>query len=165
MFYQVKVPVQDQPALRFVYHPPESSELVKIYHMTVHVFGPISSLTVCDFALKRTTITGNDVKAANLYGGFRQTQFMSSSRRVLASLAPNELARQELNLDLETWNAVELSIRGLPIQIFAPARCQDSEDSPGTDSVHLLSIRSTWARDATSQNPHAGYLAYWSGLG
>ncbi|XP_045036474.1 uncharacterized protein LOC116932504 [Daphnia magna] len=54
MFHQVQVPEEDQSAYRFVYRTPGSSTAPLTYHMTVHVFGSISSSTTCIYTLNRT---------------------------------------------------------------------------------------------------------------
>ena len=54
MFHQVKVPEEDQAALRFLYRTPGSSSPPLTYQMTVHIFGAVSSPTTCIYALNRT---------------------------------------------------------------------------------------------------------------
>ncbi|KAK6171682.1 hypothetical protein SNE40_018124 [Patella caerulea] len=55
MFHQVKGPVDQWDFLRFLWWPAGDTEKeVEEYQMTVHFFGAVSSLSVCNFALKRT---------------------------------------------------------------------------------------------------------------
>ena len=53
MYHQVLVPKEDQSALRFLYRKPGSEE-VETFQMTRHVFGAVSSPSVCIYALRRT---------------------------------------------------------------------------------------------------------------
>ena len=53
MYHQVKVPEEDQAALRFIYRSPGSQTAPLTYQMTVHVFGAVSSPTTCIFALNK----------------------------------------------------------------------------------------------------------------
>ena len=53
MYHQVKVPEEDQAALRFIYRSPGSQMAPLTYQMTVHVFGAVSSPTTCIFALNK----------------------------------------------------------------------------------------------------------------
>jgi hypothetical protein len=54
MYHQVQVPASDQSALRFLYQAPGSNEPIKVFQMTRHVFGAVSSPTTCIFALRKT---------------------------------------------------------------------------------------------------------------
>ena len=54
MFYQVRVSPVDGPAFRYIWKAPDPKESPRIYQMNVHIFGAISSPTVCNFALRRT---------------------------------------------------------------------------------------------------------------
>jgi hypothetical protein len=47
MYHQVQVPASDQSALRFLYQAPESNKPIKVFRMTRHVFGAVSSPTTC----------------------------------------------------------------------------------------------------------------------
>jgi hypothetical protein len=53
MFHQVKVPEEDQAALRFLYRTPGSRSPPLTYKMAVHIFGAVSSPTSCIYALNR----------------------------------------------------------------------------------------------------------------
>lgn len=55
MFYQVKVPSEQQDFLRFLWWPEgDLSRPLEEYKMAVHLFGAVSSPSVANFALKRT---------------------------------------------------------------------------------------------------------------
>ena len=51
MYHQVKVPMHDRDALRFLWH--EGSEVVE-YRMTVHPFGAVWSSSAANYALRKT---------------------------------------------------------------------------------------------------------------
>ena len=51
MYHQVKVPVHDRDALRFLWH--EGNEVVE-YRMTVHPFGAVWSSSAANYALRKT---------------------------------------------------------------------------------------------------------------
>ena len=53
MFYQVLDREGDRPMFRFLWRSPGSAERLQEYEMTVHIFGAVSSPTVCSFALQR----------------------------------------------------------------------------------------------------------------
>ena len=53
MFYQVLVRESDHPMFRFLWRTPGSAEPLGEFEMAVHVFGAVSSPTVCNFALQR----------------------------------------------------------------------------------------------------------------
>jgi hypothetical protein len=54
MFYQVRVPPSDQTYLRFLWWPDGNLNApLKEYMMTVHLFGAVSSPSVCSYALRR----------------------------------------------------------------------------------------------------------------
>ena len=133
-YHQVRVPVEQQSLLRFVYRV-SSDQPIKAFQMTRHIFGAVSSPTTAIYALKRTAEAKkedfpdaakildkhsymdnilfsieleeeaiqlcSDIKTVSLFGGFTQTQFTSSSKKVLASLDPAELARPNLDLDMD----------------------------------------------------------------
>jgi len=54
MFHQVKVPVEEQAALRFFWIKPGIRLPPETYKMMVHVFGEVSLPSVCTFALRKT---------------------------------------------------------------------------------------------------------------
>ena len=54
MFYQVRMLEKDRPYLSFVWREPGSPELPGTYRMNVHIFGAVSSPSVCQFVLLRT---------------------------------------------------------------------------------------------------------------
>jgi hypothetical protein len=60
MFYQVEVPSEHYSYLRFLWWPEGNLDLeLTEYHMKVHLFGAISSPSVCNYALRRITIDNN----------------------------------------------------------------------------------------------------------
>ena len=133
MYHQVRVIKQDQSVLRFLYRPPNSSAKVDTYVMTVHVFGSVASLTICIYALNRTSEdmrsayphvadlvkrnvyvdnllhsteteeeairVARDFKTLCRHGGFNVVQWMSTSRKLLATIDPSELAQPIKNLE------------------------------------------------------------------
>ncbi|KAL5010875.1 hypothetical protein ScPMuIL_013180 [Solemya velum] len=55
MFYQVNVPEKDRDVLRFYWWPDGDLEKeAKVYRMTVHIFGAVSSPSCSNYALRRT---------------------------------------------------------------------------------------------------------------
>lgn len=54
MYYQVKVPKEQRAALSFIWLRTGDPEPPKVYRMTVHVFGAVSSPATCLYALRRT---------------------------------------------------------------------------------------------------------------
>ncbi|PWA32804.1 hypothetical protein CCH79_00018048 [Gambusia affinis] len=55
MFHQVKVAEQDRDFLRFLWWPEgDISRELKVYRMTVHLFGAVSSPSCASYALKKT---------------------------------------------------------------------------------------------------------------
>ena len=64
MFHRVYVNPSDQSGLRFLWWEDGDPKLpVKIYQLTVHAFGLISSPSIASFALRRTT-EGNRVRCS-----------------------------------------------------------------------------------------------------
>ena len=60
MFHQVRVRPEEQAALRFFWRNPGDHSPPLVYQMTVHVFGGISSPSVCAFALRKTAEDNRD---------------------------------------------------------------------------------------------------------
>ena len=57
MFYQVRVPPEHYTFLRFFWWPGgDLHQPMKEYYMRVHLFGAVSSPSVCNFALKRVAV-------------------------------------------------------------------------------------------------------------
>jgi hypothetical protein len=55
MFHQVKVPPEDQDCLRFLWYPDGKLDGdPAVYRMTVHLFGAVSSPSICTLALHQT---------------------------------------------------------------------------------------------------------------
>ena len=52
-FHKVKVPVEDQPALRYFHRQPGSKVPPDVYQFTSHPFGLISSMFIATFALRK----------------------------------------------------------------------------------------------------------------
>ena len=69
MFYQVKVPTEQQSFLRFLWWPDGNLETeLKTYEMLVHIFGASSSPGCANYALRRTAIDhkeNSSVEAVN----------------------------------------------------------------------------------------------------
>ncbi|XP_045032722.1 uncharacterized protein LOC116934425 [Daphnia magna] len=53
MFYQVLVRESDCTMFRFLWREPGTEDPIQEFQMTVHIFGAVSSPTVCSFALQR----------------------------------------------------------------------------------------------------------------
>lgn len=63
MFYQVKIPEKDVDFLRFLWWPGgDTTQALRDFRMTVHLFGAVSSPSCANFALKQTA-KDNDGKA------------------------------------------------------------------------------------------------------
>ncbi|KAK6178189.1 hypothetical protein SNE40_012999 [Patella caerulea] len=61
MFYEVKLPEQQQDYLRFYWWPDADLNTdPEIYKMTVHIFGAVSSPSCSNYALKRTAYDNQD---------------------------------------------------------------------------------------------------------
>lgn len=73
MFYQVNVPVSQRDFLRFVWWPNgDLSQLMEEYHMTVHIFGAVSSPSCSNFALRKTAIDNVEELALQLRQRFKR---------------------------------------------------------------------------------------------
>ena len=130
MFLQVRVPLEDANALRFLWWPNgDLQSEPEEYQMLVHLFGATSSPSCASFALRQTaednkndfdpvtveTVQRNfyvdDFLKANKLqeelrrllsrGGFHLTKFMSNSMKVLESVPESERALSVKNLDFE----------------------------------------------------------------
>ena len=120
MFFQVRVPATHYDYLRFLWWPGGNLDgELKEYHMKVHLFGAISSPSICNFALRQIAIDHeaeldntqytlksmptvqstcelvHHLSAACSSGGFRLTKFASNSVSVLNSI-PKEDHSKEL---------------------------------------------------------------------
>ena len=54
MYHQVRVPKEQRAALSFIWRTPGDPAPPKVYRMTVHIFGAVSSPATCLYALRRT---------------------------------------------------------------------------------------------------------------
>jgi hypothetical protein len=55
MFHQVKIPATDVDFLRFLWWPGgDTTQALRKFRMTVHLFGAVSSPSCANFALKQT---------------------------------------------------------------------------------------------------------------
>ena len=132
MFYQVRICKEDRSAFCFLWREPGSSDPPAVYQMNSHIFGAISSPSVCSLTLRRAAkdsgspqvvreiedhfyvdnwlvsyqteteaiASSKIVYDALLRGGFKLTQWASSSPLVRASF-PDGI-QSELNLDLDS---------------------------------------------------------------
>ena len=61
MFYKVKVPEEDRNLLRFLWWPGgDTSKSPKVHRMNAHIFGAVSSPSVCLYALNRIAADNKD---------------------------------------------------------------------------------------------------------
>ena len=129
MFHQVKVPEEDRDSLRFLWSLNDVHDNPDEYRMNVHVFGAKDSPSIanyasksCDFSkktvnsvekdfyvdgrLKSVTDDDDAIQLASELmvllrrGGFRSTKWISSSKKVLATIPAAERADPTLNLSI-----------------------------------------------------------------